>query len=124
VSSGFDDQVGTLVAASAHVAKPACPRRLIPKNIRPIPDTSIWLSSRPLSTLESNVFVSAWFHPRKMSEVVAYDNIMKKRKARFEYHLFGFERVELDRRRRFELNVNRFSYWMAHRKVVVCMYWE
>lgn len=58
------------------------------------------------------------FQPRKIRDVVAYDKIIQNRKVIFEYHLFDLYLVELERRRRFELNVSRFSYCKDHLRVL------
>ena len=117
VSSGFEDQVGTCVVRRAQVESPACPRSPIPKNIKATPETWISSTGSERSLFVSKVLLRAGFQPRKIMEVVAYDNIMEKRKPRFAYHLFDLNLAELERSRRFELKVSRLSYWRDHRNV-------
>jgi hypothetical protein len=89
----------------------------MPKNINATPDTWISSTGRERSSFVSNVLLRAGFQPRKIMDVVAYDNIMEKRKPRFAYHLFDLNLAELERSRRFELKVRRLSNWRDHRKV-------
>lgn len=94
----------------------------MPKNINATPDTSIWLAGTEEFESTVKVFLRAGFQPRKINEVVAYDNIMQKRKVMFEYHLFDGYLVDEERSRRFELKVSRFSYCKLQRSVVLCIY--
>lgn len=110
------------VVIKAQVEIPAWPRRLMPKKINAAPDAQILFSGMYAAELESTekkVSARAGFHPRNISEVVAYDNTIHSRNMIFEYHLLGLDRWELETRRRFELKVSRSSYWRVHRNDVM-----
>jgi len=101
VSIGLELQVGTLVVRYAHMAKSACPKRLLPRVISAMPEIA-----RPLSKCELSYFPvaglmeledSPWVASNiaavgpgtKTKDVEAYETIRKIALNTLEIHEFA-----------------------------------